>query len=115
PTDFLPVHLEGRFAYYFSPLTQKGLRPYVHGGAGLADVHGLVTKSNVESCFPNGACDDVNIKIYQRSGPAFVTLGGGAVYAFTRNMGLQANLAAMVMLPNTAFVLQPSLGVVAGF
>jgi hypothetical protein len=48
-------------------------------------------------------------------GPGFVTAGGGVVYAFTPQIGAQLNLNLMVMLPNSGFVMQPSLGVQYGF
>jgi hypothetical protein len=114
PKSFLPVHAEGRFSYYFLGNDKPGLRPYAHLGGGLADVQGLVTKNNVTSCFAPGDCSDLNIKIYQQSGPVFVTAGGGAVFAFSDRLGLQLNLNAMLMLPKSAIAVQPSLGLVYG-
>jgi hypothetical protein len=51
---------------------------------------------------------------YKKLGQGFATIGGGAVYAFAENMGVQLNLNLMVMLPSSGFVLQPSLGFVYG-
>lgn len=115
PKSFLPVHAEGRFSYYFLGNSKPGLRPYGHLGAGLADVQGLVLKKDVTTC-TNGVCEPepVDIRIYQQSGPVFVTAGGGAVFAFSNRLGLQLNLNAMLMLPKSAIALQPSLGLVYG-
>lgn len=116
PKDFLPVYAEGRLSYYFLGNTQPRFRPYAHVGGGLADLQGLVTQPNVVNCQSPGVCDEeFNIKIYQKSGPVFVTVGGGGVIGLTDALGLQLNVNAMIMLPTSAFALQPSLGFVYGF
>lgn len=113
PMDFVPIHAEARFGYWFLGNDQPGLRPYVHVGGGYAQVDGLVVRPGVESCRPQG-CENLDINIYQRTGPFFGMLGGGAVYAFSRSLGVQLNLNAMIMQPSLGTVVQPSLGLVYG-
>ena len=48
-------------------------------------------------------------------GQGFITIGGGAAYAFKENITAQLNLNLMYMLPTSGPVLQPSLGVTYGF
>src|SRR5690606_32610062 len=93
PTDFVPIHAEARFTYWFLGNDQPGLRPYVHAGGGYADVQGMVVRPGVVTCNPPGSqnCETWDIQIYQRTGPFFGMIGGGAVYAFSKNMGLQLN------------------------
>ena len=136
-SKFLPFHAELRLAYWFGKgvFAKKGLRPYVHVGGGLAQVDGKV-KVRVADC-PESldnetynkciagdhsvANEDYNVTearpmdVWRRMGPGFLTAGGGIVYAFTPQLGAQLNLNLMVMLPNSGFVMQPSLGVQYGF
>lgn len=117
PKDFLPVHAEARFSYYFLGNTGTGFHPYAHAGGGLADVQGLVQKNNVESCRQDGAgqiCDTLNIKMYQKSGPIFATVGAGALWNFTPRLGLKINVNAMFLFPDPGTAIQPSLGLVYG-
>lgn len=44
-----PMHLEARAAYWLRPLSELGLRPYVHAGLGVAQVETKV-QLNVEEC-----------------------------------------------------------------
>jgi hypothetical protein len=108
-TPFLPLHLEARGSYWFgnNPLARSGLRPYVHAGGGLAQVDADV----------NVSIEDEKIRsvdAWKKMGQAFITLGGGVVYAFTPTLGAQLNLNCMFMLPDSGFVLEPSLGMVLG-
>lgn len=116
PEDFLPVHAEARFSYYFLGNEGAGFHPYVHAGGGLGDVHGLVLKKDVVTCV-DGVCDQANpldIKIYQNSGPVFGTVGAGALWRFTEKVGLKLNVNAMFLFPNPGTAIQPSLGLVYG-
>jgi hypothetical protein len=131
-TKFLPFHLELRAAYWFGKgvLGKKGLRPYVHVGGGIAQVDAKV-KVKVADCPAElnqtayDACTGgstnatgtvpYELDAWRKMGQGFVTLGGGAVYAFKENIGAQLNINLMYMLPTTGPVIQPSLGVVYGF
>lgn len=113
PASFIPINVEARFSYYFLGNDAPGFRPYAHAGAGYADVQGLVVRPDVQSCRANGQCETLDISVYQRTGPFFVTAGAGFVYTFGR-IGVQANLNAMLMQPWLGTVLQPTLGVVYG-
>jgi opacity protein-like surface antigen len=109
-TSFLPLHLEARVSYWFGKnvLARPGLRPYVHGGGGLAQVDADVEVS-VEDKDGIGSAD-----AWKKMGQGFITLGGGVVYAFTPNLGAQLNLNCMYMMPASGLVFEPSLGMVLG-
>ena len=133
---FLPIHLEARASYWFGAdvLSKKGIRPYVHAGGGLAQVDAKV-ETTVRDCglfAPRGsaayaACasgqipssepglQEVKLDAWKKLGQGFVTAGGGAVYAFSEQLGVQLNLNLMLTLPATGFVVEPSLGAVMGF
>jgi hypothetical protein len=132
-TKFLPFHAEIRGSYWFgkSPLSRKGLRPYVFLGGGLAQVDAKlpvtvvdcskpVAGSNPQTCAnpPAGNTailgETKSLDAYKKLGQSFIALGGGAVYALTPNSGLQLNLNIMFMLPTTGQVIEPSLGYVFG-
>lgn len=141
-TKFLPVHAEARGTYWFgrNALADKGLRPYVTIGGGMAQVDGKV-KVTVKDCavdaqagvvdpsegdpidqciapsysFDQTRMEDVKLDAYKKLGQGFVTGGLGLAYAFTPATALQLNFSFLYMLPSSGPVLQPSLGFNAGF
>jgi hypothetical protein len=72
--------------------------------------------------FPNGrpavasgsGGKQVTLDAYRKLGQGFVTIGGGAMYAFGKNHGLVLNVSLMYMLPSSGVVFEPSLGYVLG-
>jgi hypothetical protein len=52
----------------------------------------------------------VTLDAYRKLGQGFVTIGGGAMYAFGKNHGLVLNLNFMYMLPSSGIVFEPSVG-----
>ncbi len=136
-TSFLPFHAELRLAYWFGKgaLGKKGLHPYVHLGGGVAQVDGKV-KVTLADCpydLPDAdyyACTagdksvanaarnvtrTYQVDAWRKMGQGFITAGGGAMYAFTTNLGAQLNVNLMYMLPSSGIVIQPSLGLLYGF
>jgi hypothetical protein len=122
PEDFMPVHAEARFAYYFKGLNEKGFRPYVHIGGGMAEVNGHLKKTDVASqvtvpdpTSPTGFRDIPQISdvdIYTKAGTGFAEVGGGILWGTTRSLNLQLNVNAMAMIPTFGINIQPSLGLV---
>jgi hypothetical protein len=138
-SPFLPIHAELRGSYWFgsNPLAKKGFRPYVHAGGGMAQVDSKLEVTVVDcSTDPNtgallGAGDPLETQCldkqrapepilqrkldsYKKLGQGFATAGGGVVFAFKQNMGLQLNLNLMLLLPSSGFVIEPSLGFTLG-
>jgi hypothetical protein len=134
-TKFLPFHAELRLAYWFGKnvMSKKGLRPYVHAGGGVAQVDGKV-KVTVADCryeLPDATYDactkgdpsvatpdnvtNYHLDAWRKMGQGFITAGGGAMYAFTEQLGAQLNVNLMYMFPTSGAVIQPSIGVVYGF
>jgi len=133
--SFLPVHAEGRLSYWIRGLSATGLRPYVHLGGGLAQVDIKMGEVTVRDCSQEASRTDflnciaaeetydsanqpelpsMTLDAYRKLGNAFVTTGGGVLFALGGDAALQVNLNAMLMLPSVGFVLQPSLGLVYG-
>ena len=128
-----------------SPFNRKGLRPYVHVGGGVAQVDAKVKvpisdctpladdgQSNNTPHYlcangkpgdptsPLGSYDpaklnQIQLDAWKKLGQEFITGGGGVMYAFKENMGVQLNVNFMFMLPTTGFVIEPSLGLNYGF
>jgi hypothetical protein len=135
--NFLPFHLEARLSYWFTrgALAKKGLRPYIFGGGGMAQVDAKVPVTVYDCTGPNypgtnepipadcaqGGGNTVQARLPKRKidawkklGQGFVAVGGGVVYAFKENMGVQANVNLMYMLGSSGPVIEPSLGLVFG-
>ncbi len=131
--SFLPVHAEARFSYWIGrgALAKRGLRPYAFAGGGLAQVDAKVpvTVRDCQDSTMRGACaegtpppdgpdpttlPERKLDAWKKLGQGFVTAGGGIVYAFKENIGVQANFNFLYMLGSSGLVLQPSLGLVYG-
>ena len=131
--SFLPVHAEAEAQYWFghNVLGKKGIRPYVKVGGGLAQVDAklpvdIIDCGTQQSNPDVGQCRTDPIKsashggkgmqldAYKKLGQGFIAAGGGAMYAFTKNSGLQLNVNIMFMLPTSGPVVEPSLGYVLG-
>ena len=135
-TNFLPLHLEGRISYWFGSgaLGKKGLRPYAFVGGGMAQVDAKVPVTVFDcgspmldgQAAPEPACKDgaltVNpsnllrrkVDAWKKLGQGFAEVGGGIVYAFKEQIGVQANLNLMYMLGSSGPVFEPSLGLIYG-
>ncbi len=121
-TKFSPFHLEARLKYWFGsrPLASK-LRPFVHIGGGMAEVDAKV-KMTVYDCGPKLCSASVNprslpsvdLDAWKKLGLEFATLGGGLVYAIQDRYGVQVDMNIMYMLPSSAVVLEPSIGMIVG-
>jgi hypothetical protein len=133
--SFLPIHAEGRVAYWLRGLSATGLRPYLHLGGGVAQVDLKKSDVTVKDCSdaPNRVefleciaaensydsanqpvLPERNLDAYRKLGNAFVTTGGGVLFALGDATALALNLNAMLMLPTTGFVVEPSIGIVYG-
>lgn len=111
-TKFMALHLEPRVSYWFGadPRSQT-IRPYIHGMGGVAQVDTKV--ANVPVRLADGTV--VGVDAWHKTGTGFLGAGGGLLYAFTPTIGAQLNLNAMLMLGDSGFVIEPSLGIVYGF
>ncbi len=133
---FLPIHAEARVSYWFGQgaLGKKGLRPYIFAGGGMAQVDAKVPVTVYDCSQPdvNGkppaspdceraapGVDQATLKqrridAWKKLGQGFAEAGGGAVFAFTTQIGIQANVNFMYMLGSSGPVIEPSLGLVYG-
>jgi hypothetical protein len=132
-TKFLPFHLEFRGTYWIGKgaLGKKGLRPYVVVGGGLAQVDAKV-KVNVADCpaalsdadynncvagdksFDTSKTRAYSLDAWRKMGQGFITVGGGAMWAFNPRFGAVLNINLMYMLPTSGPVIQPSIGLEYG-
>ncbi len=134
--NFLPLHAEGRISYFLRDINAGGVRPYLHLGGGIAEVDLKKSDVTVRDCSEEMARDaflacidardaydsanhpelpEKKLDAYRKLGNAFVTTGGGALVALSRNTALQIHVNAMLMLPSVGLVIEPSLGMVYGF
>lgn len=138
---FLPIHGEGRATYSFVSLAKRGVRPYLHLGGGIGQVDAKIPVKIIDCTYLNAGAEgyprlddtgyylcatgdifnpsatqptQLTVDAYKRMGQGFIAPGGGAVFAFTENMGIQLNLDVKIMLPTTGLSFSPSLGFVYG-
>jgi hypothetical protein len=109
--SFLPVHVEGRGTLWLRSLSESGLHPYLHLGAGVAEVD---AKVEIKGTYRGVAR---RFDAWRKLGLGFVTAGGGALATFgrSRTHGVQLNVNVMYMLPSSGVVLEPSAGYVLSF
>ncbi|MEJ7728929.1 MAG: hypothetical protein WKG00_06925 [Polyangiaceae bacterium] len=128
---FLPLHAEVRATYILgdSLIEKKKVRPYFFLGGGVAQVNASVPVTVCDVLTQDGdkvtdgadSCDDgpparsETVDAYQITGLNFVGVGAGAVYSFTDNVGIGAELKMMFMLPTFGVVFAPTIGPVFGF
>ncbi len=115
PGNFLPLHLEARFAFFLSkdPFIGKGVRPYVFAGAGLAESAARVTTPIVvDNGTPNPP--STNVDVYQKGGSLFAGAGAGIQYAVSPRAAMVIEVMGREMFPKTATVIAPYLGFAYG-
>jgi hypothetical protein len=130
---FLPLHAEARATFILggSPLELNKVRPYFFIGGGVAQVNAAVPVTVCDVLEKDGDPVDehdndcgeddtpraraVTVDAYQITGLNFIGAGVGAVFAFTPNVGIGAELKVMYMLPTTGIVFAPTVGPVFGF
>ena len=120
---FLPLHAEGRLAYWFGSdvFSTSGFRPFIFaaGGAAQVDAHFLTTvHEDPTKPEPPNQTDNPPSQVldaYRRMGQGFVGGGAGLMYAFTPGSGLFLSAKYMRMIPTPGNVLSPELGFALGF
>jgi hypothetical protein len=120
---FLPIHAEGRLAYWFGKdvFSTSGFRPFIFaaGGAAQVDTAFSVAVREDKSKPPPAAQPDnpshQTLDAYRRMGQGFAGGGAGLMYAFTPGAGLVLGAKFMRMFPTGGNVLAPELGFALGF
>lgn len=115
PRDFLPLHAEVRGAWYFGaePFTRQGLRPYVSGAVGLAQLAGRVP---LQVYVDEAAYVDehpVEVDAWRTAGNGFAALGFGLA-ARVGGGALSAELRALQLFGTSASALSLGLGYAYG-
>lgn len=133
--DFFPIHLGARLTHWPRGPWATGLRPFLHLGAGFAEVDLEKSGVTISDCTDepgrqafldciaaSGPYDPANapelptrtLDAYRRLGSAFVELGGGVSLPLAGRVAVQLNLNGLLMLPSVGVVLQPSVGMSYG-
>jgi hypothetical protein len=132
--SFLPVHVEGRLAYWPRGAWGTGLLPSIHLGAGFAEVDlkkGVSVRDCTEESGRQAFLDCIaatgsyapasepdlptrQLDAYRKLGNAFIGAGAGLSVPLGGRAALQLNLNALLMLPSVGVVVQPSVGVAYG-
>jgi hypothetical protein len=123
PEQFLPFHAEARAAYWFTPRSPNGgFLPYAVFAAGLGQVDGhiavSVTQSQAQDSVPGSPRippGTYNLTAWRKGGPAFASLGLGAMYQIGSNLGAFLELRVGELFPATATVGMFHVGAAYGF
>lgn len=112
--SFLPVHAEGRFAFFFSndPFVATGVRPYAYANLGAAQASARVNTTVSED--RGGEIENYKLDVYQTGGPFFGGAGLGIHYAVSTDLAMVVEVAGRALLPEFAVVIAPTLGFTYG-
>lgn len=112
---FFPFHGEVRATYYFgsSPLSKKGIRPYVHISGGVAQVDARVTVPIFTD--PQHPDRLSQLAAWRKAGTGFVGAGVALMYALTANSGPYVDVQVLQMLGVSGTSISPQLGYGLGF
>jgi hypothetical protein len=114
--SFLPIHAEGRVAYWFGGFAPRtGPRFFLAASGGVAQVDAKVRV--VSYLDENDFMADKRTEhdAWRKTGTGFASLGGGALWALTPSSGILGELRVMQMFGASGTVLAPQLGYALGF
>lgn len=114
--NFLPLHAELRAAYWFSPLTEPGLHPFVALAGGVAQVDAKVSINGFSvDTDTKQAYGKRNFDAWHRIGSGFGAGSFGAMLSLNQRHNILLAVNTMVFFPNTGLTIEPSLGYLLGF
>jgi hypothetical protein len=119
------LHAEGRVAYWTGkePFRRNGVRPYLAIVGGLAEVDDKFTTEIAEASTRVSDLDDASkgivrpgqtLTVWRKQGGAFLGAALGTMIPLAPTHGFLVELKLQVMLPNSGFVLGPSIGYTFG-
>jgi hypothetical protein len=113
---FLPVHAEARGAYWFGhdPLGKSGMRFFVLGGVGAAEVDASVPVDTYSTITAYKSMQSNNYSAWRKTGQGFGEVGLGAMFALTPNTGILAELKGMELFPTAGTAAGLQLGYTLG-
>jgi hypothetical protein len=122
---FIPVHIEGRLAYWFGGAHTGAFRPYAQVSGGLAQVDAKVTVDIVDTqaiqeCARLGttygsSCLRRTVNAWRKTGTVFGSAGFGALIATSQNTGVIVEGRGMFMFPEAGVALSAQAGFSIGF
>jgi hypothetical protein len=113
---FLPLHAEARLAVHLlsDPFADKGVRPYVFAGGGMAESAARVTTPIFPDPGGGQTPQKRDVDVYQRAGNFFGGLGAGVQYAVSPEAAMVIEVGGRAMFPEFGLVIAPSLGFAYG-
>jgi hypothetical protein len=115
---FMPFHFELDVRYR---LGGDPVRASLFTGAGIAEVNSHIDLEVVEcrdsECDPRSPTSGEvrSVAAYRRQGQAFATAGAEVLWAFEGDVGAFFRMGGLFLFPAQGFVVQPSVGLAAGF
>jgi len=120
--DFFLAHLELRGSYWFTPLDQPGIHPYLGLSLGLAEVDAKVPVTAWYVPAAGATCTGKQgnfcprkLDAWRKMGKSFAGLNFGWLLKAGGHHNFVLNVNLNYMLPSSGIVLEPSLGYLFGF
>jgi hypothetical protein len=114
---FLPVYVEGRFAYHFleNPFNRTGFVPYVFLSGGLAEAQSRiqVVVFDGEEAYNND--ERLTLNAWRQVGIGFGSIGGGTAIKITNWTGFNADFRVTQHFPVLGTQIAGRAGYFAGF
>lgn len=122
---FIPLHIEGRLAYWFTGAHRGAFRPYAQLSGGLAQVDAKVTVDIIDTqaisyCSSLGTtygsgCLRQTVNAWRKTGTVFASAGFGALIATGANAGILIEGRGMFLFPESGTTLSAQAGFSVGF
>lgn len=118
---FVPFSAEATARYWpgSDPFGRGGLRPFLSLGAGFAEFDVGVSvhvREDPRAAYSQGGNDlEQTLRVSKRAGDAFVSLGAGALYPLTEDLGAMVEVAVCQAFPFAATIATGSSGLSLGF
>jgi hypothetical protein len=122
---FLPFHVEGRLAYWFTGAHRGALRPYAQLSGGMAQIDSsvnvdIVDTQYISECATKGnkagsGCLKRTVNAWRKTGTVFASAGFGALIATGKNAGILLEGRGMFLFPVQGISLSGQAGFSIGF